>query len=66
VRTRDFTFRARGTLVVIIDNGTVLNLSTLRKRRKRSKNRVILRNNKERMSIKNDVVQKAKKIAVDK
>jgi hypothetical protein len=44
----------------------VLNLSTLRKRRKRSKNRVILRKNRERMSIKNDVAQKAQKIAVDK
>jgi hypothetical protein len=43
VRTRDFTSRARGALVVIVDNGTVFNFSTFRKRRKRSKDGVVLR-----------------------
>jgi hypothetical protein len=33
-------------LVVIIDNNAVFNFSTLRKRRKRSENRVVLREKK--------------------
>jgi hypothetical protein len=37
-------------LVVIVDNGTVLNFSTFRKRRKRSKDEVAL--GKEKVSIK--------------
>jgi hypothetical protein len=45
--TRDFSGRARGALVVIIDNGTVFNLSTFRKRRKRNKDRMVLRKKKQ-------------------
>jgi hypothetical protein len=46
VGTRDFSGRARGALVVIVDNGTVLNFSTFRKRRKRNKDSVVLRKKK--------------------
>jgi hypothetical protein len=59
VRTRDFNVRARGALVVIIDNGTLFNFSTLGKRRKRSERRMVLRKRK-------SVDKKASRIVVDK
>jgi hypothetical protein len=36
LRTRDFTLRARSTLVVVGDNSPFFDFSTFRKRRKRS------------------------------
>jgi hypothetical protein len=42
LRTHDFTFRARNTLVVLLDNGTFFDFPTFRTRRKRSQNRVVL------------------------
>jgi hypothetical protein len=51
VGTRDFSGRTRGALAVIVDNGTVLNFSTFRKRRKRNKDRMVLKK-RERTSTK--------------
>jgi hypothetical protein len=50
-------------LVVIIDNNAVIDFSTLRKRRKRSENRVVLR---KKVSTKRSYAEEASKIVVDK
>jgi hypothetical protein len=52
-------------LVVIIDNGTVFNFSTLRKRRKRSERGMVLRKRKS-VDKKRKLCKKASKIVVDK